>query len=113
MIDAATNARIELAPVASDQVVSGSPRTGFAELGEFNGQEYGVWEMTPGAMTDVEADELFIVLSGAATVEFIDDQSVVAIAAGSVGRLAAGMRTVWTVTETLRKVYVTPSTTER
>jgi mannose-6-phosphate isomerase-like protein (cupin superfamily) len=28
--------------------------------------------MTPGTMTDTEADELFVVLSGSATVEFAD-----------------------------------------
>ena len=109
MIDSAAQAPLDMSPVAAAQVVAGSPSTGFAELGNFNGQEYGVWEMTPGSMTDVEADELFVVLSGAATVEFVDAGSVVSLAAGSVGRLTAGMRTVWTVTETLRKVYVTPA----
>ena len=29
--------------------------------------------MTPGVMRDVEADELFVVLPGSATVEFADD----------------------------------------
>ena len=109
MIDRASRASIDLALVPAAQVVAGAPTAGFVELGEFNGQEYGVWEMTPGSMTDVEADELFVVLSGAATVEFVDDGSVVSLGAGSVGRLTAGMRTVWTVTETLRKVYVTPN----
>jgi uncharacterized cupin superfamily protein len=96
--------------VPQPQVVAGSPTTGSAPLGEYGGQEYGVWEMTPGAMTDVEADELFIVLSGAATVDLVDDGTTLALSPGSVARLTAGMNTVWTVTETLRKIYVTPQT---
>jgi uncharacterized cupin superfamily protein len=98
---------IVLAAVEARQVVSGSPSTGFVELGSIGGAEYGVWEMTPGAITDVEADEVFVVVFGAATVELVDDGTVRLLAAGSVGRLEAGMRTIWTVTETLRKVYFT------
>ena len=30
------------------------------------------------------------------------------LSVGSVARLAAGEHTVWTVTETIRKVYITP-----
>jgi uncharacterized protein len=66
-----------------------------------------VWEMTPGTMTDVEADEIFVVLSGAATVEFADGTAPLQLGAGDVGRLAAGAETTWTVTETLRKIYLT------
>ncbi len=95
---------LELSAVAAEQVVSGLPMTGFAPLGEFAGQEYGVWEMTPGSMRDVEADELFVVLSGAGTVAL--DGVVTVLTPGVVVRLAAGMETVWVVTETLRKVYV-------
>jgi uncharacterized cupin superfamily protein len=58
-------------------------------------------------MRDVEAEELFVVLSGAATVEFDDDSPALALGAGDVVRLTKGARTVWTVTETLRKVYLT------
>ena len=65
-----------------------------------------MWEHTPGASTDVEADEVFVVLAGSATVAFEDPalQSI-ELRPGSVVRLTAGMRTVWTVRETLRKVY--------
>ena len=89
--------------VPAGQVVAGSPTTGIHEMDATT----GVWEMTPGAMRDVEEDELFVVLSGAATVEFIDPGlPSIELRAGSVARLAAGMQTVWTVRETLRKVYV-------
>jgi hypothetical protein len=100
---------IPLVPVPAAQLVVGSPSTGSVDLGEFGGQEYGIWEMTPGAMTDVEADELFIVLFGAATVDLVDDGTTITLSPGSVVRLTAGMKTIWTVTESLRKVYVTPS----
>ena len=103
----AASLELGLEPLPADQVVQGSPATGFAELGEFAGIELGVWEHTPGASTDVEADEVFVVLSGSATVSF-DDPALepIELRAGSVARLTAGMRTVWTVSETLRKVYI-------
>lgn len=98
---------IEHEAVAPDQLVDGHPRTGVGELGQFGGLSVGVWEMTPGVMRDEEAEEVFVVLSGSATVEFDDGASPLSLTAGDVVRLAAGTKTVWTVTETLRKVYLT------
>lgn len=90
-------------PVPAAQVVTGDPATGYVELSD----AIGVWEMTPGAMSDVEADEVFVVLSGDATVEFVDPAlPAIELRPGSVVRLTAGMSTVWTVRDTLRKVYV-------
>ena len=108
MIDlaAAHAVTLEHESVASDQVVAGSPSTGSVRLGEIGGAEYGVWEMTPGAMSDVEEDELFVVLFGTATVQF-ESGAEWQLEPGSTGRLDEGARTVWTVAETLRKVYVT------
>ena len=97
---------IEHQAVASDQVVDGHPRTGLATLGRFGGLEVGVWEMTPGVMRDVEADELFLVIAGAAIVEFADGTAPLRLKPGDVVRLAEGTETVWTVTETLRKIYL-------
>jgi uncharacterized cupin superfamily protein len=93
-------------PVAADQALSGQPRTGVHTLTEFGGLDVGVWEMTPGVMSDVESDEVFVVLSGSATVEFAGEDETLHIRAGDVVCLAAGARTVWSVTETLRKVYL-------
>lgn len=92
-------------PVPAKQVQKGTPTASAVTLGEFDGHEVGVWEITPGTVTDVEADEVFIVLSGAASVEFVDEHRLVHLGPGSVMRLVAGQHTVWTVTETLRKVY--------
>lgn len=102
---AAASLELELEPVPAEQVVAGSPATGSASLGRLGGREYGVWEHTEGASSDVDAEEVFVVLSGAATVSF-EDGTVVSLTPGTVGRLREGQRTVWTVTETLRKVYL-------
>lgn len=98
---------VEHEPVAPDQVAGGQPRTGVGRLGMFGDREIGVWEMTPGVMTDLEADEVFVVLSGSATVEFTDGSPALQLRTGDVVRLAEGAQTTWTVTETLRKVYLT------
>ena len=58
-----------------------------------------------GAATDVEVDEVFVVLSGSATVSF-DDGERVDLGPGTVVRLRSGEHTTWVVHETLRKIYV-------
>jgi uncharacterized protein len=93
-------------PVPADQSVDGTPGTASVPLGAFGGMEVGVWEMTPGVIRDVENDEIFVVLSGAATVEFGDGTAPMLLGPGDVVRLAAGTQTLWKVTETLRKVYL-------
>ncbi|MBI3215997.1 MAG: cupin domain-containing protein [Mycobacterium sp.] len=98
---------VELQPVPADQTKAGSPRTGTEAVGEFDGLEIGVWEMSPGTMWDVELNEIFVVISGAATVDFADGSPQLQLGPGDVVRLAEGTETVWTVTETLRKVYLT------
>lgn len=76
-------------------------------IGEWRGAEVGVWECPPGTYPDTEADEVFVVLSGAATVEFVEPAlPAIEIGPGIVVRLEEGMRTVWHVRETLRKVYL-------
>lgn len=79
-----------------------------AGLGRFGGLEVGVWEMAPGTERDVEADELFVVVAGRGSIDFPATGRRMELAPGDVVRLSAGDETVWTVTETLRKVYVTP-----
>src|SRR3954468_8030211 len=96
---------IPLQDVPAEQRVSGAPRTGSVQLEKFGGTVVGVWEMTPGVMRDVEVDEILTVLSGAATVAFHDGRTM-KLEPGAIARLHAGQHTVWTVTETLRKVYI-------
>ena len=95
-------------PVLAAQVVAGTPSTGSAVLGEWGGKELGVWQMTPGEMTDVEADELCVILSGSGLVrrrlgDAIVDQPLVP---GAVFAFVDGEETLWVVTETVRKVYL-------
>jgi uncharacterized cupin superfamily protein len=112
---AALALRLEHQPVPPQQIVDGAPTTASAALGEIGDLEVGVWEMSVGAMSDLETDEVFVVIAGRATVRFDRDQihrevlpeeTVLHLAPGSVARLAAGQKTVWTVTETLRKIYI-------
>lgn len=103
----AAGLELEHQPVPADQSLQGEPTTAVRALTEFEGLEVGVWEMTPGTMRDVEADEVFVVLSGCATVEFADASPTLRLGPGDVVRLAGGAETRWTVTETLRKVYLT------
>ncbi|AFP37819.1 cupin domain-containing protein [Mycolicibacterium smegmatis] len=101
-----TTLELDHEPVPAEQAVSGAPQTAAVALDEFGGMEVGVWEMTPGVMTDVEADEVFVVVAGSGSVEFADGSPTLHLRPGSVCRLKAGTSTVWTVTETLRKVYL-------
>jgi uncharacterized cupin superfamily protein len=103
----AAAAELTLEPVPADQSVRDNPATGATAFGEFDGLEVGIWEMTPGVMTDVEVNELFVVLSGSATVEFADGTPAMRLGPGDIVRLAEESETTWTVTETLRKVYLT------
>jgi uncharacterized cupin superfamily protein len=76
-----------------------------AVLAEFDGVEVGVWEIDPGTDEDVEVDEVVVVLSGRATID-VAGQPTVHVGPGDIVRLHAGTATTWTVTERLRKVYV-------
>jgi uncharacterized protein len=67
--------------------------------------EVGLWEAGPGADTDVEADEVFLVLAGAGRVTF-EDGSALDLRPGVLVRLHEGDRTTWEITERLRKLYV-------
>ncbi|WP_062516584.1 cupin domain-containing protein [Demequina gelatinilytica] len=98
---------LETEPIEAAAVEAGAPVAGAVALAEVGEIEVGVWEMTPGVATDIEADEVFVVLSGRARIEYLDPALPTAeVGPGSLVWLQAGMSTRWTVTETLRKVYV-------
>ena len=109
-IDAITLA-LELEPVPVDQVVEGAPQTGWVELSSTEHGEWGVWEMTPGALSDVEVDETFVVVAGRATLERNSggQAGVEELQPGVCVTLIAGEETIWRVSETLRKVYFAPA----
>jgi len=93
------------APLDPGQVVSGSPEVRVLPLHDAADLAVGVWQHGEGVSRDTEADEVFVVLAGRATV-VVDDGPVLEVGPGDVGLLPAGARTTWTVHETLRKVYV-------
>lgn len=96
-----------LDPQPDHDVVTGDPVVSLLELEvSADGRvERGVWQITPGVVRDVEADELFVVISGRATIEFEDGSPALEVGPGDAAVLPEGARTTWTVHETLRKVY--------
>jgi uncharacterized protein len=90
-------------------VIAGNPVTSSLVLAESDTAERGIWQITPGTVTDVEADEMFVVISGRATIA-VEGGPVFDVGPGDVCVLSEGDRTTWTVHETLRKVYQISST---
>jgi uncharacterized cupin superfamily protein len=101
----ALSTRLAPSPLAPSDVLAGEPATASVELMTAGGVDVGLWELTPGTVTDVEVDEIFVVLAGQGHVTF-DEGQVVDLAPGVVVRLRAGEHATWTITETLRKMYV-------
>lgn len=99
---------VPLAPGGLDpsQVIDGAPQVTEAVLSESaDGRVVrGVWRITEGTVTDVEQDELFVVLEGRATIE-VEDGPRLEVGPGDVCVLERGARTTWTVHEALRKVF--------
>ncbi|MGA5541132.1 cupin domain-containing protein [Mycobacterium sp. NPDC051198] len=93
--------------IPPESVVAGAPTTAHCDLVSLSDKSIGVWEHTPGVSRDVESDEVFVVLSGDATITFDDGSPAIGLRAGALVRLHAGQRTTWTIRETLRKVYIT------
>jgi uncharacterized protein len=91
-------------PLDPAQVVSGAPRVRSVSLATDELVDRGIWEITPGVVTDIEADELFVVISGRATIE-VEGGPTLEVGPGDAVLLEDGWRTTWTVHETLRKVY--------
>ncbi len=95
---------LEPAPLDPQTILEGSPEVSELVLDTSpDGRVVrGVWQIT--LVADVEADELFVVLAGRATVE-IEGGQTLALEPGVVGVLRAGDRAVWRIHETLRKVF--------
>jgi uncharacterized cupin superfamily protein len=104
----AVAATVALQPLAPDYVVAGQPASGQLDLPSPPGLEVGLWEHTVGTSTDVEVDEVFIVISGRATIA-CDQGPTIEVGPGDVVTLVEGTATTWTVHEPLRKLYVTVS----
>ncbi|WP_210149198.1 cupin domain-containing protein [Paeniglutamicibacter terrestris] len=109
----APEVRLEHESVPAVQVLAGNPSTAAKRLGEVFGVEFGLWEMSAGSMSDVEAEELFIVLSGSATVQIHArngfEAAELRLLPGTVCHLSEGMHTSWTLDGPLRKMYLAPA----
>jgi uncharacterized protein len=97
-------------PLEPDQIVDGDPKVSGRVLDtSADGKvERGVWQHTAGVSRDTESDELFVVLTGRATIE-VEDGPTLEVGPGDVGLLHAGDRTTWTVHDDLRKIFQTTS----
>lgn len=94
--------------VPAEETVSGQPTQGSVALGDFANSNFGVWELREGTVTDTEVEEISVIVSGSATIEFLAGPGAgetLQVAAGDVLRLAEGAQTRWTVTDHVRKVY--------
>lgn len=100
------DAGLEPEPLDPSQILEGTPEVSGKVLWESeDGRRIrGIWQITPGVVTDTEADELFVVVSGRATIE-VDGGPALTVGAGDLCVLREGDRTTWTVHETLRKAY--------
>jgi uncharacterized cupin superfamily protein len=100
------DAELEPDPLDPSQILSGSPEVSGKVIWESaDGKQIrGVWQITPGVVTDTEADELFVVVSGRATIAVAGGPTF-DVAPGDACVLREGDETTWTVHETLRKAY--------
>jgi uncharacterized cupin superfamily protein len=100
------DSELEAEDLDPEQIVSGTPVVTGKVLweAEDGSQIRGIWQITPGVVTDTEANELFVVVSGRATIE-VEGGATLEVGPGSACVLREGDRTTWTVHETLRKAY--------
>jgi uncharacterized cupin superfamily protein len=92
--------------MGDERNLSGDVTTAVSAQATEGDMEVGVWEHSVGTSTDVEIEEIFVVLAGRGTVT-CDEGGVIDLAPGVVGLLPAGARTTWEISEPLRKVWIT------
>jgi uncharacterized protein len=90
-----------------DSVLAGNPVTSNVLLTSDDKVRYGIWQITPGTSVQVASAGMFVVLSGRATVA-VDGGPTFDIGLGDVCIWDGGERTIWTVHETVRKVWCSP-----
>ena len=96
----------ELTPDAPKpgRVLAGNPVTSSMVLPSDDNVGYGIWQIAPGTAVEVAPTGMFVVLSGRATIA-VDGGPTFDIGPGDACIWDGGERTIWTVHETLRKVY--------
>ena len=90
-----------------DSVLAGNPVTSGIVLTGDDKVKYGIWQITAGTSVQVATPGMFVVLSGRATIA-VDGGPTFDIGPGDVCICDGGERTIWTVHETLRKVWCDP-----
>lgn len=97
---------LEAGELDPSTILAGSPEVTETVLSESPDGRIvrGIWRITEGVVTDVEQDELFVVIEGRATIE-VEGGPTLEVAPGDVCVLERGARTTWTVHEALRKVF--------
>jgi uncharacterized cupin superfamily protein len=101
----AVSSDLRFSELPASKCPDGRVATGVSMLAATDALEVGVWEHPVGTSTDIETDEIFVVLSGRGRVT-LDDGRVLELRPGTVGVLESGTATTWEVYETLRKVWV-------
>lgn len=102
----ALDVRLTPGELDTSQIVAGSPEVTEAIMPAASDERVirGIWRITEGVVTDVEHDEMFVVLEGRATIEVAGGQTI-EVGPGDLCVLERGARTTWIVHEALRKVF--------
>jgi uncharacterized cupin superfamily protein len=98
-------ADLDWSDLPEEKCPEGVLNMGVTVLAETSFVDVGVWEHPRGTSTDVEQDEVFVVLSGSGRV-LLEDGSELRLAPGVVGVLETGTPTTWIIEEPLRKVWI-------
>lgn len=92
-------------PLDPELALTPAVTTGSTPLPGTRDLAVGIWEHSPGSSTDVEQEEVFVILHGRGRIH-LESGEVLELKPGTVGSLAAGERTRWEVDETIRKVWI-------
>jgi uncharacterized cupin superfamily protein len=98
--------RTVVVPLVPVERGSLGPSTGSVVVGTVDDMAVGVWDHTVGSSTDIEDDEVFVVISGRVTV-VEEGYGETTFGPSDIGILRAGAKTEWIVHEPLRKVWIT------
>ena len=90
---------------AAEEPPPGEPRVVDTPVTSVRDVGTGLWQIEAGTATDVEVDEVFLVLAGWGSLAF-EDGSTVELRPGVLVRLHEGDRTTWVIEEPLRKLYL-------
>ena len=101
----AASVDLEWAALPDEQCPDTPVSTGVWQAEPATFASFGVWEHPVGTSTDVEQDEVFVVLSGSGRV-ILADGTELPLAPGTVGVLEAGTPTTWIIEAPLRKVWL-------